>query len=223
MERTPDGADGNNRSGEPEGAAAQRNSVRPPPSRSGGEKSVGNSDGKGPTAGEKSDGARAGEGPRGAKSKSSAPLSSGAQARHDALVAAKALMLFPPSTGDTKVYQEWRARVGGLLDFADGGPGCEPTRAPTVNGPGAGGDKTREPRGQPHGERQDETVPRCTGPPVADRLHRDRGKTISVGSSTTRNRDLRDDLNNRQYEDMCTRIKRRRERHRREDRDDDIA
>ena len=58
---------------------------------------------------------------------------------------------------------------------------------------------------------------------MADWLNRDRGKTISVGSSTTRNRDLRDDLNNREYEDMRTRIERRRERHRQEDRDDDIA
>ena len=81
----------------------------------------------------------------------------------------------------------------------------------------------REPRGQPRGERQDETVLPRTGPPAADRLDRDRGKTISVGSSTTRNRDLRHDLNNRLYKDMRTHIERRRERHRREDRDDNIA
>ena len=111
----------------------------------------------------------------------------------------------------------------GLLNFVDGSPGCEPTRAPTVNGPGAGGDKTHEPRGQPRGECQDETVLPRTGPPVADRLNRDRSKTISVGSSTTRNRDLRNDLNNRLYEDMRTRIERRREHHRQEDRDDEIA
>ena len=117
----------------------------------------------------------------------------------------KALMKFPLSTGDPKVYQEWRARVEGLLDFADGGPGCEPACVTTVNGPGAGGNKTREPRGQPRGERQDETVLPRTGPPATDRLDRDRGKTISVGSSTTRNRDLRHDLNNRLYEDMRTR------------------
>ena len=103
------------------------------------------------------------------------------------------------------------------LNFADGGPGCEPTRAPTVNCPGSGGDKTREPWGQPRGECQDETVLPHTGPPAADRLNRDRGKTISVGSSTTHNQDLRNDLNNRLYEDMRTRINRRRE-----DRDDNI-
>ena len=49
------------------------------------------------------------------------------------------------------------------------------------------------------------------------------GPAISVGSSSTRNRDLRNDLNNRLHEDMHTRIERRRERHRWEDRDDDIA
>ena len=58
---------------------------------------------------------------------------------------------------------------------------------------------------------------------MANRLNRDRGKAISVRSSTTRNRDLRHDLNNRLTEDRRTRIERRRERHRREDRDDDIA
>ena len=46
---------------------------------------------------------------------------------------------------------------------------------------------------------------------------------ISVGSSSTRNLDLCNDLNNRLHEDARTRIERRRERHRREDRDDDIA
>ena len=84
----------------------------------------------------------------------------------------------------------------GLLNFADGGPGREHTCAPTINGPRAGAVKTGEPRGQPRGECQDETVPPRTGPPVPDRLNRDRGKTISVESSTTRNRDLRDDLSN---------------------------
>ena len=91
-------------------------------------------------------------------------------------------MQFPPSTSDPKVYQEWRARMEGLLNFTDGGPRREPTRAPTVNGTRAGGDKTCKPRGQPRGERQNETVPPRTGPPVADQLNR-----------------------NRQYEDMCTR------------------
>ena len=145
----PGGAGGNRKNGEPEGATAHRNSTELPPSRSGGEKSVANGTIKEPTAEEKSDGARAGDGPQGAKSKSAAPQAFDAQARHDALVAAKPLMQFPPSTSDPKVYQEWRARVEGLLHFADGGPGCEHSRAPTVNGPGAGGDKTREPRGQP--------------------------------------------------------------------------
>ena len=163
------------------------------------------------------------QGPQGAKSKSAAPQASYAQARHDALIAAKALMQFPPSTSDPKVYQEWRSRMEGLLNFADGGPGCEPTRAPTINGPGAGGDKTREPRGQPRGECQDETVLPRTSPPAADRLNCDCGKTISVGLSTTRNRDLRNDLNNRLYEDIHTHIKRRREHHHWEDRDNDIA
>ena len=61
------------------------------------------------------------EAPEGSKSKSSTPLSPDAQARHDALVAAKALMQFPPSDGDPKIYQAWRARVEALLDYADGG------------------------------------------------------------------------------------------------------
>ena len=110
-----------------------------------------------------------------------------------------------------------------LLDFADGGPEPDITRAPTVNGPEAGGHKAHEPRGQPHGERRGETEPPRAAPPMANRLNRDRGKAISVGSSTTRNQDLRHDLNNRRTEDMRTRIERRCERHRREDRDDDIA
>ena len=58
---------------------------------------------------------------------------------------------------------------------------------------------------------------------MANQLNSDRGKAISVGSSTMRNQDLRHDLNNRQTEDMRTRIERHRERHRREDRDDDIV
>ena len=110
-----------------------------------------------------------------------------------------------------------------LLDFPDGGPRPESTQAPIVDGPGAAKDKTHEPRGQPCGERQAETVPARTAPPMADRLNRDRGKAISIGSSTSRDLDLRDDLNNRQNEDMCTRIEHHRERHRQEDRDDDIA
>ena len=61
------------------------------------------------------------ENPKGSKSKSSAPLSPDAQARHDALVAAKALMQFPPNDGDPKIYQAWRACMEALLDYADGG------------------------------------------------------------------------------------------------------
>ena len=60
--------------------------------------------------------------PEGSKRKSSAPLSPDAQARHDALVVAKALMQFPPKDGDPKIYQEWRARVEALIDYADSGP-----------------------------------------------------------------------------------------------------
>ena len=46
---------------------------------------------------------------------------------------------------------------------------------------------------------------------------------ISVGSSSTQNLDLHNDLNNHVHEDARTRIERRRERRRRGDRDDDIA
>ena len=66
-------------------------------------------------------------------------------------------------------------------------------------------------------------MPPQANPPAAGRANRNYGPAISVGSSSTRNRDLRNDLNNRLHEDMRTRIERRRERHRREDRDDDIA
>ena len=45
------------------------------------------------------------EAPEGSKSKSSSPLSPDALAHHDALVATKALMQFPPSDGDPKIYQ----------------------------------------------------------------------------------------------------------------------
>ena len=44
---------------------------------------------------------------------------------------------------------------------------------------------------------------------MANRLNRDGGKAISVGSSTTHDQDLRHDLDNRQTEDMRTRIERR--------------
>ena len=44
------------------------------------------------------------EAPEGSKSKSSAPLSPDAQARHNALVTAKALMQFLPKDGDPKIY-----------------------------------------------------------------------------------------------------------------------
>ena len=43
--------------------------------------------------------------PEGSKSKSSAPVSPDAQARHDTLVATKALMQFTPRDGDPKIYQ----------------------------------------------------------------------------------------------------------------------
>ena len=96
-------------------------------------------------------------------------------------------MQFPPKDDDPKIYQEWRARVEALLDYADGGPRPDPTWAPTVDGPAAAGDKTRTQRGNPHGERQAETAPPApprTTPPMANRLNRDGGKAISVGSST---------------------------------------
>ena len=92
----PDGAGGNIRSGED--AAAKGNLTRPQPSRSGGEKSIDGNTGKDPTAGERSDDVRASKGQQGAKSKSCTLLSADAQARHDALVTAKALIQFPPST-----------------------------------------------------------------------------------------------------------------------------
>ena len=97
-----DGAGGNIRRGE--GATAQGSSTRLHPSRSAGEKSVGGNIGKDPTAGEKGNGARVGNGPQGARSKSSMLLSVDAQACNDALVTAKALMQFPPSTDNPKVY-----------------------------------------------------------------------------------------------------------------------
>ena len=121
------------------GMAARRNSPRPYPSRSVGEKSVGRNVDKDPTGGEKSTGACTDKGPHGAKSKSYTLLSADAQAHHNALVTAKALMQFPPKTDNPKVYQEWQARVEGLLHFADGGPRYEPTHAPTVDSPGVEG------------------------------------------------------------------------------------
>ena len=102
----PDGAGGNVRSGKD--AAPQGNFTRPHPSCSGGEKIIDDNTGKDPTAGEKSDGVRAGKGQQGAKSKSCTLLSADAQARYDALVTAKALMQFPLSTDNPKVYQEWQ-------------------------------------------------------------------------------------------------------------------
>ena len=58
---------------------------------------------------------------------------------------------------------------------------------------------------------------------MANRLNRDGGKAISVGSSTTHDQDLRHDLDNRQTEDMRTHIEQRREGHHPEGRDDDIG
>ena len=49
---------------------------------------------------------------------------------------------------------------------------------------------------------------------MANRLNRDGGKAISIGSSTTHDKVLRHDLDNHQTKDMCTRIERRQERHR---------
>ena len=51
---------------------------------------------------------------------------------------------------------------------------------------------------------------------MANRLNRDDSKAISVRSSTTHDKDLCHDLDNRQTEDMRTRIERLREHHRRE-------
>ena len=126
-------------------------------------------------------------------------------------------MQFPPKDGDPKIYQEWRARVEALLDYADGGPRPNPTQAPTVDGPATAGGQTHPPRVHPRGERQAETAPPApprTVPPMANRLNRDGGKAISFGSSTTHDQDLYHDLDNRQTEDMRTRIERCRERHR---------
>ena len=81
--------------------ATPQDSARGHPRRSG-EKSA--ATGRTPGADGGRDGARS-EAPEGSKSKSSAPLSPDAQARHDALGAAKALMQFPPSDGDPKIYQ----------------------------------------------------------------------------------------------------------------------
>ena len=91
-------------------------------------------------------------------------------------------MQFPPKDGDPKIYQEWRAHVEALLDYADGGPRPDLTRAPTVDGPAAAGDQTRPPRGHPCGERQAKTAPLApprTAPLMANRLNRDGIKAIS--------------------------------------------
>ena len=61
----------------------------------------------------------------------------------------------------------------------------------------------------PHGECQAETAPPAplrTTPLMVNRLNRDGGKAISIGSSTTHNQDLHRDLDNRQTKDMRTRI-----------------
>ena len=146
--------------GERRAAAANRASPPPPlekdaPGGAGGstrsgevgdvEKSMGGNTNRDPSVGEKSADARAGKGQQGAKSKSGTFLWDDAQARHDALVTAKALIQFPPNTDNPKVYQEWRSRVEELLHFADGGPRCEPVRAPTVDSPGAKGAEAQEP------------------------------------------------------------------------------
>ena len=125
---------------------------------------------------------------------------------HDALVTAKALIQFPPSTDNPKVYQEWRTRVEELLHFADGGPRCEPVHAPTVDSPGAKGAEAREPQDPPRGDRPGEAMPPQANPPTAGRANRNGGPAISVGSSSMRNLDLRNDLNNHLHEDARTRI-----------------
>ena len=111
----------------------------------------------------------------------------------------------------------------GLLNFADSGPRCEPAHAPTVDSPGAEGAETREPWNHPQGERLGEVVPPRANPPADGGANHDCDPVISVGSSSTRNRDLRNDLNIRLHEDMRTRIEHHRERHRRGARHDDIA
>ena len=97
------------------------------------EKSMGGNTGRDPSIGEKNEGARTGKGQQGTKSKSDTLLSDDAHARHDALISAKALIQFAPSTDNPKVYQEWQTHVEELLHFADGGPRCEPVHAPTVD------------------------------------------------------------------------------------------
>ena len=72
----PGGAGGPTRSGEDGGV----------------EKSIGGNTGKDPTVGGKSDGVCTGKGQQGTKSKSCTLLSADTQARHDALVTAKALI-----------------------------------------------------------------------------------------------------------------------------------
>ena len=83
----------------------------------------------------------------------------------------QALMKFPPKERDPNIYQDWSARMEALLDYADGGPRPDPTRAPTVDGPAAAGDKTRTQRGHLRGERLAKTAPHappCTTPPMAN-------------------------------------------------------
>ena len=82
------GEDNDDRTHATDNVASPRDSATGHPRRSR-EKSA--AMGKTPGAGGKQDGMRF-EAPEGSKSKSSAPLSPDTQARHDALVAAKALM-----------------------------------------------------------------------------------------------------------------------------------
>ena len=120
------GEDNDDRTRATDNVASPRDSARDLPRHSG-ERSA--ATGRTPGVGGRRDVMRS-EAPEGSKSKSSAPLSPDAQDRHDVLVAAKALMQFPPKDGDPKIYQEWRARVEALLDYTDGGPRPDPTRAP---------------------------------------------------------------------------------------------
>ena len=122
------------------GMVSPQDSTRGPP-RCSVEKSVGI--GKAHSVGASTGEARCND-PQASRSKSSASLSPETQARHDTLVTTKALMQFPPKDGDPKIYQEWSIHVKALLDFTDGRPRPDPTRAPTIDDPEAAGDKTRK-------------------------------------------------------------------------------
>ena len=98
------GEDNDGRTHATDNMESPRDSARGLPRRSGARSAA---TGKTPGAEGRRDGMRS-EAPEGSKSKSSAPLSLDALARHDALVAAKALMQCPPKDGDPNIYQAWR-------------------------------------------------------------------------------------------------------------------